>query len=258
MKTRTRHTEIIGILKHEPFKTIEELCSELSVSPATVRRDLTILEQSGDIVRINGGAIYKKKAEDGRLDEKKPPLPFLNEKIRIAKAAAELVKDGDTIFMDAGSTNRQIAEHLVGKTNITVITNSLEIAYKLHSVKDKKDVSVVICGGTLGETNMDSIVGPVAEKMISMFRANICFIGTSGIDIKQGVTDAYLSTARIKENMIEHSNKVHLVADHSKFGVITAAFVCSIDKIGHIITDNSAPEEDVRTLRSRGILVTLV
>jgi DeoR/GlpR family transcriptional regulator of sugar metabolism len=234
---KKRHKEIIKLLKNKPFMTIEELCHELNVSPATVRRDLSLLENS---------------------DDQKHADPYLNEKIRIAKAAAELVKEGDTVFMDAGSTNQQIVYHLVDKSNITIITNSIEIAYRLHSLKNNKELSVIICGGALGEANPDSIVGPVAEKMISMFRANICFIGTSGIDIKQGITDAYLASARIKENMIEHSNKTFLVTDHSKFGIINTAFVCSIDKIGHIITDVSAPADDISYLRSKGISVTIV
>jgi DeoR/GlpR family transcriptional regulator of sugar metabolism len=254
---KKRHQAIIEILKTKPFLKIEELCRELNVSPATIRRDLKLLEEAREILRINGGAMYNQRHAGGQEQAQQPAVPHLEEKIRIAEAAAEFVKEGDTIFLDAGSTNRLIAERLAKRTNITVITNSLEIAYKLHH-ENKKDRNVIICGGALGEADPDSIVGPVAEKMISMFRANLCIIGALGVDIKQGITDSYLTTARIKENMIEHSNKVLLVADHSKFGVINTAFVCSIDKIDYIITDQAAPAEEVRNLRTHGIAVTLV
>ncbi|RAP73458.1 DeoR/GlpR family DNA-binding transcription regulator [Paenibacillus montanisoli] len=255
---KSRHIEIIEALKKKPFMTIEELCLELDVSPATVRRDLSQLEDTGVVLRINGGAIYNHQADGAHPPAQLPADPYINEKIRIAKAAAEVVKDGDTIFMDAGSTNQHIAEHLGNKERITVITNSLEIAHKLHNLKNKKDLSIIICGGALGEANLDAIVGPVAETMISMFRANIAFIGTSALDTKLGITDAYLASARIKEKMIEHSGKVCLVTDHSKFGITNTAFVCTIDKISQVITDQQAPAEDVSYLRNRGISVTLV
>ncbi|WP_308637249.1 DeoR/GlpR family DNA-binding transcription regulator [Paenibacillus silvisoli] len=255
---KNRHIEIIEALKKRPFITIEEFCLELDVSPATIRRDLSQLEETGEVLRINGGAIYNRQAGSEQPPAQLPQDPYINEKIRIAQAAAEMVRDGDTIFMDAGSTNQHIAEHLGNKERITVITNSLEIAHKLHNLKNKKDISIIICGGALGEANLDSIVGPVAETMISMFRANICFVGTSALDTKLGITDAYLASARIKEKMIEHSGKVYLVTDRSKFGVTNTAFVCPIDKISHVITDEQAPAEDVGYLRSRGITVTLV
>ncbi|SFJ80443.1 transcriptional regulator, DeoR family [Paenibacillus sp. UNC496MF] len=256
---KKRHLEIIDILKQKPYMTIEDLCRALDVSPATMRRDLTQLEESGDILRINGGAMIKPQAGGGtQPDGRGKADPYEDEKLRIAQAAASLVKEGDTVFVDAGSTNQHIADRLAGKTNVTIITNSLEIAYRLNPVKEKQNLSVIICGGALGEANPDSIVGPVAEKMISMFRANLAFIGTSAIDIRQGITDAYLASARIKENMIENANKVYLVTDRSKFGVINTAFVCPIEQIDHVITDLEAPAEDIRYLQNRGIAVTLV
>lgn len=255
---KKRHLDIIDIVKRKPYVTIEELCQELHVSPATMRRDLTLLEEAGELLRINGGAMYKQQQESGEADGRKQVDPYLDEKLRIAKAAAALVKEGDTIFMDAGSTNQHLGDCLAEKSNITIITNSLEIAYRLNPIKDKQNLSVIICGGALGEANPDSIVGPVAEKMISMFRANICFIGTSAFDIKQGITDVYLASARIKENMIENANKVYLVTDRSKFGLINTAFVCPVDKIDHIITDRDAPADDIGYLQGRGIAVTLV
>jgi len=252
---KNRRRSLIDLLKRKPFMTIEELCQHLDVSPATIRRDLSLLESEGEILRLNGGAMYINK--DG-TEREMTNIPHVEEKLRIAKAAAALVKEGDTIFIDSGSTNQLIAEQLMNHTNFTVITNSLEIAYQLNSKKDKRGVSVIICGGTLGEGNAHSIAGPVAEKMISMFRANICFLGTSGFDIKQGVTDPHLTLTRVKQNMIEHSNKVYLVTDHSKFGIINTAFVCPLERLTHIITDAAAPADDINYIRSKGVGVTLV
>ncbi|MFC5649697.1 DeoR/GlpR family DNA-binding transcription regulator [Paenibacillus solisilvae] len=244
---RNRPSEIIRLLTIKPFMTIEELSAELDVSPATIRRDLTELENSDSILRVNGGGAIL------RRDRKEAEDRFFEEKKRIAASAVSLVKEGDTIFLDSGSTNLHLADQLFAFSNITLVTNNIRIANKFIN---RKDLSVIICGGTLGEVNPESIVGPVAENMISSFRANICFIGTSGININQGITDPYLSSARIKEKMIENSNKVVLVTDHSKFGVINTHFVCSIDEIDHIVTDKLAPEEDINFMMDKGISVT--
>lgn len=254
IKKEKRQLLIIEQLRNHPFMKIEELCHTLHASPATIRRDLTDLEESKSIIRINGGAIINKD-QPSIPKETIQKVEFLDEKNRIAEEAISHVRAGDTIFMDTGSTNLIIADKLTKLSNITIITNSVSIAYKFIN---RKDLSVIICGGTLGEADPDSILGPVAEKMISMFRANLCFLGTSGLHVKQGITDRYLGSARIKEKMIEHSTKVCLVTDHSKFGIVNTAFVCPMDNIHHIITDDMAPIEEVNYLISTGITVTLV
>jgi DeoR/GlpR family transcriptional regulator of sugar metabolism len=236
---------------------IPDLCNLIQVSPATMRRDLAELESAGLISRINGGALLKgQHFADYSEAHHISADPYLQPKKAIAEAAVTLVNPGDTIFIDPGSTNNQIANLLTSFSDISIVTNSIEIAYKFVA---KKDISVIVCGGTIGEVDpRASIVGPLAEKMISMFRANIFFLGTSGIDIKHGITDPYLSAARIKEKMIEHSSKVVLVTDHSKFGRVNKAFVSSLDNIHHVITDNQAPESDLDALTKMGITVTIV
>lgn len=247
-----RHQQIIDLLTERTFLKIEEICTELNVSPATVRRDLSQIEETGRLRRINGGAIIQQVSTKDLQIYKKVNF---DEKKRIAEEAVSYVKEGYTIFLDSGSTNSLIADKLSELSNITVVTNSVEIAYKFIN---RKELSVIICGGALGEVNPDSIVGPVAEKMISMFRANLCFLGTSALHIKHGITDTHLSLARIKANMIEHSTQIICVADHSKFGTINAAFVCNMEQVNHIITGVEAPEDDIEYLRHRGIRVTTV
>ncbi|MDB5085041.1 MAG: hypothetical protein JWN30_1927 [Bacilli bacterium] len=251
-----RHENIIDLLSEQAYIKTEELCQILNVSPATIRRDLADLEQMAQIKRIHGGAIICNPSKRNEPNEQTEQTDlFANEKVRIAKAAALLVKEGDTIFLDAGSTNLHIANQLNSHKNLTIVTNSIKIAYQFLN---RKDLTVIICGGTLGEVNPESVVGPLAEKTISLFRSTFCFLGTSGINVKQGVTDPYLSAASIKKIMIENSNHVVMVTDHRKFGVINSAFVCSIEKINHIITDDRAPMNDIEYLSSKGISVTLV
>lgn len=255
---KKRRQEIVILLKTKVFMKVEELCSQLDASPATIRRDLVELEKAGLIKRVNGGAIlpladFQDQRETGVAGNSDP---FLNHKRAIAQAAVSMVREGDTIFIDSGSTNNQIADLLASFSNISIVTNSIEIAYKFIR---KKDISVVICGGTIKEISpVESIVGPLAEMMISQFRGNLCFLGTSGIDLKHGITDPYLSAASFKAKMIENSSKVVLVTDHSKFGRVNKAFVATLDKIHHVITDSKAPDDTVAALKQLKISTTLV
>ncbi|MCZ8515451.1 DeoR/GlpR family DNA-binding transcription regulator [Paenibacillus filicis] len=253
---RNRQQDIITILENIHFATVDELCVRLNASISTIRRDLDELHKTSVVRRVNGGSFYLEKKHTIMKENPEEEIPFFDEKQRIATAAISLIHEGDTIFMDGGTTNLQIANKLVEFSNITIVTNSIDIAYKF---RNRKDLSMYICGGTMGEARPGtSIVGPLAEKMISLFRANICFLGTLGIHAKKGITDPDLSSARMKNIMIENSSKVVLVTDHSKFGKLNTAFVCPVDHFDQIITDKLAPKEDIDYLFSLGINVELV
>lgn len=232
--------------------TVDDFCRLLGVSPATVRRDLAKLDEEGKLRRIANGAVHKEASELSMLQESGISLdPFLEYKKEIATMAVSLVKPGDTVFIDSGSTNNEIANLLVDFTDISIITNSVEIAHKfIH----RNDVSLIVCGGTMGEVRpISSIVGPLAEMMIAQFRATLCFIGTSGIDMRQGITDPYLSAARIKQKMIDNSSKVVLVTDHSKFNRLNKVFVCPLNRLDTVITDSLAPNDALDGLQRLGI-----
>jgi DeoR/GlpR family transcriptional regulator of sugar metabolism len=211
-------------------------------------------------MRIPGGAILHKEGNED-IKRNTPALdedPLLPYKKAIAAEAIRLVKPGDTIFIDYGSTNSLIAELLVSLPDIagvTIITNSIDIAYKCMK---REDIHVYVCGGARPETGSRAgIVGPLAEQMISQLRANISFIGTPGIDIKHGITDPYLSAASIKAKMIENSTTVILVTDHSKFGKVNKAYVCSIDRIHHLITDHNVSKDQIQFIENLGVQVTI-
>lgn len=251
--SRNRHEEILKLLSLNNYMKVEELCEALNVSPATIRRDLSDMEGNGLLKRICGGATVDKTVNINKVNSD----PLLDFKQRIAKKAIDYVTPGSTIFIDSGSTNNEIARLLTNFSDISVITNSINIAYMLYN-SDKR-ISVCVCGGNIGDgSSPASIVGTSAEMMISQFRANILFLGTSGIHPKYGITDPFLQAASIKIKMVENSSKVILVTDHTKFGKINKAFVCPIEKINHIITDTNAPTDDVQYLRQHGTTIDLV
>jgi DeoR/GlpR family transcriptional regulator of sugar metabolism len=253
----TRHHKIINLLTTHHMLRIEELCELMNVSPATIRRDLNLLAGQGYITRINGGAMIPLNSPEHNVNpQQSRDDPYLVYKKALAQVAVGLVKEGDTIFIDAGSTNMEIAQLLVNFKNISIITNGIEIAYRLRTLN--KSISIFICGGTIEELTPEaSIVGPLAEQMISLFRANLLFLGTSAIDIHKGVTDPHLLLANIKNKMIDNASKVVLVADHSKFGKVKMAHVCSIDKIHHLIVDNKVPRNVLSHFANLGIEISV-
>jgi DeoR/GlpR family transcriptional regulator of sugar metabolism len=251
---RKRRSKILELMELKPAIMVNELSDLFKISAATVRRDLEQMEQEGLLRRINGGAVRKEALVELPINEENVDSYWVY-KAAIAKRAVQFIQPGDTIFMDSGSTNNIIADLLALYDHISVVTNSIEIAYKLSR---KKKITVSVCGGTMGEINPeDSIVGPLAEKMISEYRANVFFMGTSGIDLKHGITDPYISAARIKAAMIANSSRTILVCDHSKFGKINKAFISPLHNIHQVITDTKAPVEDVEQLRELGIEVIL-
>lgn len=253
---KQRHDKIIELLKCNVILRIDELCELLAVSPATVRRDLSELEKQGAVKRMNGGAVLNQPIMDDRLQHPMDQDPFIENKKAIANIAVSMVEEGDTIFIDAGSTNIAISERLTELSNISAITNSIDIAYKLHTSGHPK--SLFICGGTIGERAPEaSTIGPLAEQMISQFRANIAFIGTKSIDIRHGVTEPDLFIANIKKRMIENSSKVVLVADHSKFDRVNMAHVCPLSHLDHVITDDQVSTSMIEHLKGLGVSVSL-
>jgi len=259
MAVQERHSKLIRLLDEHQMLTIAEIAERLNISAVTVRRDIAKLDEEGLLRRVPGGALrvtgHRPSPEPGVIPSTSadPLLPY---KRAIAEKAIALVKPGDTIFIDSGSTNNEIAKYLLSLSDISIVTNSIDIAYLFIS---RQDISIYICGGTMGEVNpYSSVVGPLAEKMIQEFRANIAFIGTSGVHRTQGLTCSHPATARIKQTMIRNASRVVLVTDHTKFDRVYRAYFCGIDEIDQVITDRKAPEESIEFIRNSGIEVIQV
>lgn len=250
MKARQRM--IIAYLKQNTFLNVNKLAELLEVSLPTIRRDLQEMETSGYIQRVNGGAFLNSKGDNTAAVTQRTD-PFEAHKKAIAAEAVKWIQPGDTLFIDSGSTNSHLADLLTTFKDITIVTNSIDIAYKCMR---RPGLSVFVCGGTSEDVRAEAgIVGPLAEQMIMQFRASLCILGTSGLDLKQGITDPYLSAASIKEKMITYSTKRILVTDHSKFGKIHKAYIAPIEAFDCVITDWEADSEAVGRIRSTGMHV---
>jgi DeoR family transcriptional regulator of aga operon len=171
----------------------------------------------------------------------------------IGRKAAELIKDNDTIIIDSGTTTVEIAKNINGISNLTVVTNALNIASQL--IRD--EIKVILLGGILRISSL-SLIGPIGENNIKNFYCDKCFLGVDGIDSGSGIFTPNLEEANLNRLMIERSKEVIIVTDSSKFKRKSFAHIAPISKVNIIITDSKIPEDEFSNLQNMGIKVILV
>ncbi|WP_091349956.1 DeoR/GlpR family DNA-binding transcription regulator [Anaerobranca gottschalkii] len=247
MFVEERHRLIIELLKKHQRVRVNTLTEELGVSESTIRRDLQELEEMGLLKRTHGGAVLSGKlAFEPTMGEKAEIMQ--EEKRQIGILGASLIKDNETIFLDAGTTTLKIAEYISAK-NITVLTNSLSIALELSK---KPDINLILTGGQL-RWQTHALVGPVTEEFIRNFRVDKAFIGTNGISVKEGITTPNVVEAYTKKAMIQIAKEVIVVADHSKFEKDYFVTIAPIEKVDLIITDDKTSQEQIEKFIKAGI-----
>jgi DeoR/GlpR family transcriptional regulator of sugar metabolism len=249
-----RLDQILALLHRNGRVSVAELSTRFDVSSVTIRSDLANLEEQGRLVRTHGGAVV-------RPDVGMEPLAFalrkevrLSEKERIGRAAAGLVRDGDSVILDASTTAWQIARHLKALRELTVITNGLFVALEFV---DSPGVTVVMPGGSLRAASA-SLVGEQGACILERYHAQRGFFGAGGFTLEEGLTDTNYYEVELKKRMVERSKEVIAIVDSSKWGQVTLASLVSVDQLNHVIADDSAPRDMVAALRRRGIEITLV
>lgn len=249
-----RLDQIVTLLQEEGRVSVADLSAHFGVSAVTIRNDLTSLEQQGLLVRTHGGAVTR---QDLNME---PPAFALRkelhqaEKERIGRAAATLVRDGDSVALDASTTAWQIARHLKDRQELTVVTNGLFIALEFL---DSPGVTVVMPGGALRVASA-SLVGDDGACILDRYHVQKGFFGAGGFTIEEGLTDTNQYEVELKQRMVKRSKQVIAVVDSSKWGQVTFASLATVAELDHVITDEAAPEAMVVELRARGIDVTLV
>jgi len=255
-----RRERIAKLVRQRQAISVSELKETFGASEATIRRDLTKLEKQGVLKRTYGGAVSLHLPPREVLFHERAKLQAA-EKQAIALAAAKLVTDGETIVLDAGTTTAHLARALRNHRNLTVITNSERVMLELY---DCGGVTVIVTGGMLHllgglPQQIDLImVGPVAEATLRRFRPAKAFLGTTGITIAEGMSNANLPQSQIKQLMIEISDEVILLTDHTKFGRVSYSLVAPIDVLDKVITDSNTSQENRIALRERGVDVMVV
>jgi len=229
-----RRAILLRELQDKGYIEVTATASHLDVSAATVRRDLTRLEQEGHLIRTRGGAVRVGKSTTLELPYDIKRHRRIEEKRRIATAAAEMVHNGETIILDAGSTTYELALLLLRMRSLTVVTNDLHIAAKLASNPN----ITLVCTGGIARANVYTLLGPQVEAFLRTLRVNKTFLGADAIHPDGTIANVNLEEVAVKQAMIRAAGEVILLADSSKFDVVGFAKVCDFGEVDVLVTDD--------------------
>jgi DeoR family fructose operon transcriptional repressor len=242
-----RQQKIHEMVKERNSVQVNELAAIFEVSESTIRRDLQEMEALGLLARTHGGAMDISRM-NYEMTFKEKEIENIEEKKTIGEVAAAMIKDGETIILDCGTTTLEIAKRITAR-NITVITNSIDIASELS---DKENIELIVAGGNLRYITR-ALVGPLAETVLNSFRVDKAFIGANGISKKDGFTTPNLMEAKMKRTMVEVAAKSYIVADSSKFNKVCFSIICGIKKVSSIITSDTLDEELITQFKELGV-----
>jgi DeoR family transcriptional regulator of aga operon len=228
---------------------VEVLTRELGVSPATVRRDLQALHDQRLLDRTHGGAVAI-----GGLYEL--PVRYRvsrqrDQKLRIARAALAHVEDGATVGLTGGTTTTEVGRMLVHRSELTVVTNAINIAAELAV---RPNVRLIVSGGVARAASYE-LVGPLADGVLGQLHVEVAFVGVDGISARTGLTTHREIEAHTNRVLVERAARVVVVADGTKVGVTTLARICDWDVVDALITTDEADPEELEAIRARDVAI---
>ncbi len=260
-KTENRAKEILRLLLNQGKASVDELTTTLGTSPASIRRDLIRLESNGLVTRTHGGAmlsgdgsaVYEPFRFDAAFHVREDR--FAAEKQRIAKAAAAMIQENETVGFGAGTTTTLVARQLRHKKNIHVVTNAVNIGMELSS---STRLETMLTGGNLRWAGAFSLVGPTAIESLTVVVMDRLFLGATGIDAKHGATLIQPDEAAVFRAMARRARQIIIVADSSKVGRASPAVVCPPSEIDLLITDNGISDDAAKAFADAGVKLLAV
>lgn len=249
-----RRKLMLELIQSKRSVSVQELSKEFNITEVTVRRDLDILNKQGVIRRSHGGAILKedKVGLESMFDSRIHQCTTIKE--LIGKKGASMVGDGDCIGIDIGTTAYEVARHLYGISDLTVITASIPVVCELMDVDS---VNVICAGGELSRKDK-SLIGHNAIHTIEEYILDKVFIGVAGLSFDFGFTLFNMNDSLVKRALIQRAREVIVVLDSSKINLTKHAVLCGFDEVDKIITDSRITSEDLERLQGFGIEVILV
>jgi DeoR/GlpR family transcriptional regulator of sugar metabolism len=277
-----RHHRILELVRHRGYASFLELADALGISESTVRRDLRLLVSDGRLESTRGGAglprgatgarrlspsgrvprpihrfpLAAARLEEGALDALALPDlddPVPQQRKAIAAYAASLVEPGTAILMGPGRTTRAIAQHLVGMSHLTVVTNSLPV---LAALADAPQIDVVMVGGTLHKS-INALVGPITEQTLRGLRGAQAFLSGEGVSVDRGLSTPNVFAAATDRAFVAAARQVVVLADHTKIGFDTMCQTVPRDRIDVLVTDPEADAGVLRRLGAAGVRIAL-
>ncbi len=261
LKTDKRAKDILRLLLRHGRTSVEQLTAELAASPASIRRDLTRLEGQGLVHRTHGGAMladtgqafYEPFRFDASFQIRQDR--FAAEKQHIARAAASLVQENETIGLSAGTTTTLVARQLLHFKNLHIITNAINIGMELSS---STRLQTTLTGGNLRWAGAFSLVGPAAIESLAVVVMDRLFLSATGVDAIHGATMIEPDEAAVFRAMARQAREVVVVADSSKMGQSSRAVICPPSDIDLLITDDGVSEETKSALAASGVRLLIV
>lgn len=251
MLPEERHFRICEILSRQRTVSATELKETLRVTAATIRRDLTALEQEGLLVRSHGGAVSKSSSTNFQPSYEALGRSNHEEKRSIAHAASKLILDGDTVFLEGSTTVYELALLLLHRRRLTVVTNSPLILCQLQA---SADMNVMCTGGDL-QRDIFYLSGLWTQRSLNEIRVDKAVMGISAIDPPYGISTASQAEASIKKMIVKIAKQRIGLADHSKFGNQGFAYVGPASDISMLITDSRTEQIHIDALRDSGVQV---
>ena len=248
-----RRLSLSELLRKQPGLRVPELAKALGISEGTVRNDLNALEKQGRLTRVHGGAVLNEQ----------PPFPsssfntrFHNDaaaKMSIARQAATLVNDGDSIFLDASTTVYYLARQLSERNRLRVVTNGIDVA---RLIAANPTNMVILLGGTVGSDG-SSVTGLLSEQALAELHLQKAFLSCSGFSVRRGMTDVHLAGAHLKRRAIASTREVFALVDASKIGKDDLTPFAGKEQITHLYTDSCLSDEWAAHLKAAGVAFTI-
>jgi DeoR/GlpR family transcriptional regulator of sugar metabolism len=246
MLAAQRQKLIVDEIRREGGVRVSELTGLLSVSEMTIRRDIDVLAAAGLVEKVHGGATLR-----GGLSAEEPGFEAkshrqLSEKEAISRAASRLVEPGQAIGLSAGTTTWRLAHHLADIPDLTVVTNSIQVADVLHRAA-RHDLTVVLTGGV--RTPSDALVGPIAVNAVRSLHLDVLFLGVHGITADAGLTTPNLLEAETNRALVAASERLVVVADHVKWGVRGLSRIAGLEDVDVFVSDPGLPAQARETIK---------
>lgn len=230
---------------------VPALARELGVSEMTIRRDIRRLERDGFVRQTYGGAAaHLTRSFDVSFNAR--ALQSSREKRLIGMRATELVGDARVVYLGIGTTAEQFARYLPARDNLTIVTASLPIA----SLLGTRPIKIVCLGGGVLRDEL-SCIGPGALRTLSTYRFDLAVLGAAGFSARWGITELTDEEAEVQRSVLERAARVVVIADGSKIGAATSAVVGPADRVATLVTDPSAPDDELARLRKVGVDVVV-
>lgn len=246
MLVAERRSRIVEAVRSRGAVTIGELAEELDVSPMTVRRDVELLADAGEVEKVRGGATRPGSATAEVHSTGAGARVHAAEKRAIARRAAELVRPGMSVGLSGGTTTWTLAHEIRDVENLTIVTNALPVA-ELFRRPDRADEpytqTVVLTGGV--RTPSDALVGPVAVRSLEHLHLDVVFLGAHGVDLHAGLTTSNLLEAETDRAFLAAGHETVVLADHTKWGAVALTTIADLDDVDRLVTDDGLAD-DVR------------